>query len=94
MTRNQTLILVAVLGALTSAANRAATPAETGDACREESCSANLHHLSRSGCRYRHKMTRESWKRTVDNMIERGARGTTQEIDAIVDYLSKNFGAE
>ncbi len=40
------------------------------------------------------KMTRESWKRTVDNMVERGARGTPQELNAIVDYLSKNFGAE
>ncbi len=38
------------------------------------------------------KMNREGWKATVDNMVERGAVGTPQELNTIVNYLSKNFG--
>jgi hypothetical protein len=30
----------------------------------------------------------------VDDKVKRGARGATQEMNTIVDYLPKNFGAE
>jgi quinohemoprotein ethanol dehydrogenase len=39
------------------------------------------------------KMNRDSWKHMVDNMVERGATGTPQELNVIVDYLAKNFGS-
>jgi quinohemoprotein ethanol dehydrogenase len=79
----------------TAAANRATTaPAETVDAAGR-----NLVVRICTTCHVLDvvtgtKMTHESWKHTVDNMVERGARGTTEEINAIVDYLSKNFGAQ
>jgi hypothetical protein len=38
------------------------------------------------------KMNREGWKSMVDNMAERGAAGTPQELSLIVEYLSKHFG--
>lgn len=36
--------------------------------------------------------TREAWKKTVAKMIDRGAEGTDEQFDAIVNYLTKNFG--
>ncbi len=35
--------------------------------------------------------TRESWAATVDDMMQRGATGTNEELSQVVDYLSKNF---
>jgi competence protein ComEA len=34
----------------------------------------------------------EEWSESVADMIERGAKGTGEEIDAVVAYLAKNFG--
>lgn len=36
--------------------------------------------------------TRESWKKTVVKMGDRGAEGTDEEFEAVVNYLTKNFG--
>jgi DNA uptake protein ComE-like DNA-binding protein len=36
--------------------------------------------------------TKEAWKKTVAKMVDRGAEGTDEQLDAIVNYLSKNFG--
>ncbi len=36
--------------------------------------------------------TRENWKKTVVQMGERGASGTDEEYEAVVNYLTKNFG--
>jgi quinoprotein glucose dehydrogenase len=38
-----------------------------------------------------HKMTRPEWKNMVDAMIARGAKATPNQIQQIVDYLSKHF---
>jgi mono/diheme cytochrome c family protein len=45
-----------------------------------------LTNLSRS-----HKSP-EDWKETVDTMVDRGARLPPENVDALVQYLSKNFG--
>jgi competence protein ComEA len=37
------------------------------------------------------RMTRERWSDLVDDMVSRGATGTDQEIDQIIDYLATNF---
>ncbi len=37
-------------------------------------------------------MTKERWASIVDDMVSRGASGTDQEIDQIIDYLAANFG--
>ncbi|MEQ9566228.1 MAG: cytochrome c, partial [Pseudomonadales bacterium] len=34
------------------------------------------------------------WFSTVDNMVARGAVGTDEEIDTVVDYLTRHFGAD
>ena len=38
------------------------------------------------------RMSRERWSDLVDDMVSRGAAGTDQEIDQIIDYLATNFG--
>jgi competence protein ComEA len=36
--------------------------------------------------------TKDGWKKTVAKMGDRGAEGTNEEFEAIIAYLSKNFG--
>src|ERR1700758_2106093 len=36
-------------------------------------------------------MTREQWGAIVSNMISRGAKGSDEEFEEIVDYLAKNL---
>ena len=38
------------------------------------------------------RLTSEEWSDSVADMVERGAKGTPAEIDAVVAYLAKNFG--
>lgn len=36
--------------------------------------------------------TNESWKKTIAKMGERGAEGTDEQFEAVIAYLTKNFG--
>jgi len=36
--------------------------------------------------------TKDGWQKTIDKMIERGADGTDAQFEAVVTYLTKNFG--
>jgi len=36
--------------------------------------------------------TKDAWKKTILKMIDRGAEGTDEQFEAIVNYLAKNFG--
>ena len=38
------------------------------------------------------RYTSEEWSDSVADMVERGAKGTDAEIEAVVAYLAKNFG--
>ena len=38
------------------------------------------------------RFTTEEWTDSVEDMVQRGATGTPQEIEAVVAYLTKNFG--
>ena len=40
------------------------------------------------------RATKEGWASIVDGMVVRGASGTKEEMDAIVEYLAKNFPKE
>ena len=40
------------------------------------------------------RLTREGWEATISDMIARGARGTDEEFQAILDYLSSHFLGE
>lgn len=35
--------------------------------------------------------TKEGWAQVVSNMVDRGANGTDDEFNAIIDYLAANF---
>lgn len=35
--------------------------------------------------------SRDGWSATIDDMVEKGASGTDQQMQGILDYLSKNF---
>jgi len=39
----------------------------------------------------RNRNTREGWEMVVDEMIARGAEGTDQEIDLVIEYLATHF---
>jgi competence protein ComEA len=38
------------------------------------------------------RKTRNRWANTVDVMVSRGATGTDDEIDQVIDYLATHFG--
>ena len=40
------------------------------------------------------RFSSEEWSDSVADMVERGAKGTPAEIDAVVAYLAKNFGPD
>jgi competence ComEA-like helix-hairpin-helix protein len=41
---------------------------------------------------FKTRTTKEKWKVTVDEMAARGAEGTDEQLDTIIDYLAKCFG--
>ena len=41
---------------------------------------------------FKTRTTKEKWKDTVDEMASRGAEGTDEQLDTIIDYLAKCFG--
>jgi competence ComEA-like helix-hairpin-helix protein len=41
---------------------------------------------------FKTRTTKEKWKVTVDEMASRGAEGTDEQLDTIIDYLAKCFG--
>lgn len=42
----------------------------------------------------RARLTPEEWGDSVGDMVDRGAKASPAEVDAIVAYLAKNFGRE
>jgi len=40
------------------------------------------------------KMSRQEWSDVVDEMREKGANATDQEVEVILDYLTKFFGKD
>ncbi len=36
--------------------------------------------------------TNEGWKKTIAKMADRGAEGTDEQFEAVITYLTKNFG--
>ena len=40
------------------------------------------------------RATKDGWASIVDSMVGRGASGTKEELDTIIDYLAKNFGTD
>jgi competence protein ComEA len=40
------------------------------------------------------RLSREDWDDQVADMVERGAKGTPEELAAVVNYLTANFGPD
>lgn len=40
------------------------------------------------------RASKEHWAQIVDQMVSRGAEGSDDEIETVVEYLSKNFGLD
>jgi mono/diheme cytochrome c family protein len=40
------------------------------------------------------RATKDGWAAIVDSMVGRGASGTKEELDTLVDYLAKNFAPD
>jgi competence protein ComEA len=81
------LILIAFLGTI-SAAAQSELPDGPGKATVEKVC---------SGCHGFSVITqvradKAHWEATVDDMASRGAEGTDDELDQVVQYLSAHFG--
>lgn len=38
------------------------------------------------------KHTKDEWEKVIQDMVEKGASGTDQELDTVIAYLTKNFG--
>ncbi len=80
-------ILIAGFGLIFPAAAQD-LPAGPGKAVFEKMCTQchGVEGIVRS------KMTRDRWMSIVDDMVSRGAKGTDEEIDVVIDYLAANFG--
>src|SRR5882724_236111 len=64
-------------------------PEGPGKAVVERMCK-NCHGLENV---VRAKRTKEKWSEVVDDMVSRGAKGTEDEFDQVIEYLSAHFGA-
>ena len=40
------------------------------------------------------RQSRDEWWTTVGDMVDRGAKGTDAELEAVVTYLAENFGTD
>ncbi len=38
------------------------------------------------------RATKEQWRQTIQAMIDKGADGTDEQLNAVLDYLAKNYG--
>jgi competence protein ComEA len=56
-----------------------------GKVCTECHDTSNIRKL---------RIPRNEWSDKMDDMVDRGAKGTDQEMMAILDYLTQNFGPD
>src|ERR1035438_8795674 len=72
---------------LTVAAAAQILPDGPGNAVVQKMCTPchGLENVVRS------RMTKERWGSVVDDMVSRGAVGTDDEIDQVINYLATNF---
>jgi competence protein ComEA len=82
------LALLAAVTAIFVGAACAQLPDGPGKAETIKLCS-NCHELERS---LSLRQDRSGWEATIDKMVSLGAEASDQEIRAVIDYLSANFG--
>jgi competence ComEA-like helix-hairpin-helix protein len=74
---------------LVLAANEQGLPAGKGQEIVQQNCSG-CHVLKVVTSK---RASKQQWSALVDQMISRGAEVPDEEIETVVDYLAKNFGA-
>src|SRR5262249_2416741 len=67
----------------------AGTVAPDAEAVTKRVCGTACHPIEHATSIRR---TRAQWEATVENMISRGARGTSAEFATVTEYLAANFG--
>ena len=82
-------ISIAILLVVVSPISAQVLPDGPGKAETEKVCS-KCHELSRSVSQ---RQSRDGWEVTIDKMVSFGAEASDKELDAIADYLSKNFSS-
>lgn len=82
--------LFIALAALTAGSAGAQLPDGPGKAETVRLCK-QCHELERSVSL---RQDRAGWQTTIQKMVNLGAQGTDKEFNAILDYLSTNFGSE
>jgi len=82
--------VLSALALLLPAAAQAQFPDGPGKAEMIKLCSP-CHEAERSASMH---MDRDGWKAVVDKMVALGAKGSEQEINATIDYLTRTLPAE
>ena len=77
-----------VAAVILSAANRDDLPEGKGKAIFVRMCSDcnGLDQVTSS------KYPKKQWTYVVDDMVSRGATGSDEDVEAVISYLSRNFG--
>ena len=91
--RSSTVPVLALLvllshGAAAGQAKASQLPEATGREVVKKLC-ATCHEIEAVIASRR---TRIGWERSVEDMIARGAKGSDEELDAVVEYLATYFG--
>src|SRR5580692_2773131 len=77
-----------VAGVILSGANSDDLPEGKGKAIFVRMCS-DCHGLDQvTASRY----PKKQWAYVVDDMVSRGAEGSDEDVNAVISYLSRNFG--
>ena len=82
------LIFTAALSLCAARSQDTDLPDGKGKETVERLCSECHEITAVTATRY----TQTGWRRTVDDMISRGAEGSADEMDEVVAYLTKYFG--
>ncbi len=82
--------LTALLFVIVIAAQAQDLPEGKGKELVQDRCSA-CHDLD---LLYAEHDSKQQWAQIVNNMVSRGATGTSEELATIIDYLAANFGEE
>lgn len=82
------LLVLATAPATSSQGRSAQLPDGKGKDALRKIC-ANCHEIETVIASRR---TRIGWERSVDDMISRGAEGSDEDMDAVVEYLTTFFG--
>jgi len=89
LTRCYLAILLLAIGWLAVAQDSPdSLPAGKGKEAFQQVCSG-CHEL---GTVIGERRTRIGWQQNVDDMVSRGAEGSDEELQVIVEYLTANFG--